>query len=371
MSFRLPAYCPPDFSRQPLASAPLARFAPAERDGVAPDGFHATSIFPEYVHLAPGQWGLAAQSRMDCVIVLRSTGTLDVVEFRHLRAGDAVACGRDDDGSSGIYLHKEPFRTDSDATPADAFAFRTRMTRESPFSVDYDELYDLLEYEREHGFAVWVVGPAAVFDHDARRALAWMIRHDFVQALLAGNALATHDVEAALYATGLGLDLYTRRPAPGGHYHHLDALNAVRRLGSLDAARREGLITDGVMHALLTKNIPCVLAGSIRDDGPMPEVLGDAYAAQDAMRALLRRATTVIALATQLHTIAAGNMTPAWTVAAAGSIRPVYFYIVDMSEFVINKLVNRGSLAARPILTNVQDFLVIAQRGLSGRLRSP
>ena len=121
------------------------------------------------------------------------------------------------------------------------------------------------------------------------------------------------------------------------------------------------------MRAILQNRIPYVLAGSIRDDGPLPEVVADACQAQDAMRALARRATTVIALATQLHAIAIGNMLPCYRVLPDGRIRPVYFYLVDMAEFAVDKLANRGSLLARSILTNVQDFLVILEHGLLGK----
>ena len=118
------------------------------------------------------------------------------------------------------------------------------------------------------------------------------------------------------------------------------------------------------MRAIVKRSIPYVLAGSIRDDGPLPGVVGDVYEAQDRMRALTGRATTVIALATQLHSIAAGNMVPSYTSAPDGAVRPVYFYVVDMSEFAVTKLVNRGSLSARSILTNVQDFVVTVERGM-------
>jgi hypothetical protein len=176
-----------------------------------------------------------------------------------------------------------------------------------------------------------------------------------------------HDLEAALFQTALGQEIYTKRPAPLGHYKHLDAINAVRAAGSMAAAMAAGLIKDGVMHALWEKGLPYVLAGSIRDDGPLPEVITDVLEAQDAMRGLASRATTVLALATQLHSIATGNMIPLYQVQAVDLVRPVYFYTVDMSEFAMDKLANRGSLAARSILTNAQDFLVILERGLSGR----
>ena len=121
------------------------------------------------------------------------------------------------------------------------------------------------------------------------------------------------------------------------------------------------------MHSLVTSHVPYVLAGSIRDDGPLPGVISDVYEAQDRMRAHTQQATTVIGLATQLHTIASGNMTPSYTFDKKGNVRPVYFYLVDMSEFAVNKLADRGSLMARSILTNVQDFVVTLQRGLKKR----
>jgi hypothetical protein len=365
MAFTLPMYHPPDFTRPPLKDAPLVRFAPVVQKGVAPEGYHATSIFPEYYQLDRDRWVLLAHSRMDCVVVKSSEGPLVAREFHHLEAGEQVALGRGENGEEGIFVQTGAF-TEPKPT-AGKFAFRTRLSRETSFSIDYDELHELLAHERQNGFILWVVGPAAVFDYDSRNALASLVRLGFVQGLLAGNALAVHDIEAALYKTALGQEIYGKRPAPLGHYHHLDAINQVRRAGSLARAMETGLINDGVMRALWEKGVPYVLAGSIRDDGPLPEVITDVTAAQDAMRALTSRATTVIAVATQLHSIAAGNMIPGYHVLPDRKVRPVYFYVVDMSEFAAGKLTNRGSLAARPILTNAQDFLVILERGLGRR----
>lgn len=369
MSFSLPTYHPPDFTTAKLAAAPLTRFARVQRDGVAPPDYHATSIFPEYLHLAPGDWRLLTDSRMDCVVRRGEKGALEVVEFRRLRCGDRVALGRHEDGSDGIYVHTSGFRF-AEQRP-EKFAFRTLTTRESSFSFDYDELSTLLEHEREAGFVLWVLGPALAFDRDARAAFVRLVRNGYVQGLLAGNALPTHDLEAALYGTALGREIYRKRPVAGGHYKHLDALNTLRELGSIEAAVKRGLVGEGIVHALVEKEIPYVFAGSIRDDGPLPEVVADAYAAQDAMRALARRATTVICLATQLHTIATGNMAPSYKVLADGAVRPVFFYSVDMSEFAAQKLINRGSLTTRAILTNVQDFVVTLERGLKARDQGP
>ncbi|WP_305041365.1 ornithine cyclodeaminase family domain [Geoalkalibacter sp.] len=362
MPIPLPVYQPPDFTSPRLAGAPLARFAAVAHDGVAPPDYHATSIFPEYLHLAPGDWRLLRASRMDCVVRLCPDGELEVVEFRRLRRGDQVALGRGEDGRDGILVHDGGFP--ETARLAEKFAFRTLTTRESSFSFDYDELYQLLAHERRAGFILWVLGPALAFDRDAREAFARLVRGGYVQGLLAGNALPTHDLEAALYGTALGQEIYRKRTVAAGHYRHLDALNRIRELGSIEAAVAKGLVREGIVHALVAQGIPYVFAGSIRDDGPLPGVIADAYAAQDAMRDLAARATTVIGLATQLHTIAVGNLTPSYQVLADGAVRPVYFYSVDMSEFAAQKLINRGSLSTRAVLTNAQDFVVLLERGL-------
>jgi hypothetical protein len=145
---------------------------------------------------------------------------------------------------------------------------------------------------------------------------------------------------------------------PMGHYNHLDILNEVRKAGSIAKAIDSLNIDNGIMYACEKNNIPYILAGSIRDDGPLPETVGNVYESQDKMRVHARKATTVITMATQLHSIAFGNMTPGYKVQEDGSVRPVYFYVVDMSEFSADKLANRGSAQAQAILTNVQDFIV-------------
>jgi lysine-ketoglutarate reductase/saccharopine dehydrogenase-like protein (TIGR00300 family) len=362
MTFSLPSYAPPNFTVPPFTDAPTVVFENVKTAGVAPENYHATSIFPEYFHITKGQWKLAEESRMDCVVVLSTNGDLEVREFRRLQKGDRVACGRGEQGEDGIFVHTQPF-----AFPhpqQERFAFRKHLTRETSFSVDYDTLYSLLNFERENGFILWVSGPAAVFDRDAREAFVSLIEQGYVHGLLAGNALAVHDLEGSLYSTALGQEIYSKQTLHLGHYNHLDTINRIRQAGSIQGAIDSGLVKDGIMHSLLHNDVPYVLAGSIRDDGPLPEVIGDAYVAQDQMRAVARNATTVIALATQLHAIAAGNMTPSYRVLGPNRVRPVYFYTVDMSEFAVNKLANRGSLTAHSILTNVQDFVVILERGL-------
>ncbi|MDO4538368.1 MAG: hypothetical protein Q4B54_09430 [Coriobacteriales bacterium] len=363
MSFEMPSYYAPDFAALGLLDAPDASLATVELDGVAPRGYHSTSMFPEYVKVE-GEWRLAEESRMDSSMVLRPSGRLDVVENRNLQAGDVVVLGRTEDGSQGIFVHTTGFVDPSEAHEADKFTFRQGRSRETSFARDYDRLFELLRYEREHGKVVWVMGPAFAFDHDARFAMQRMVEAGYVDGVMAGNALATHDLEGAMLHTALGQDIYTQQSVPNGHYNHLDVINEVRRSGSIPQFVEDHDIHDGIMYSLVKNDIPFVLTGSIRDDGPLPEVVGDAYLGQSTMRDMVRDATTVICLATMLHTIATGNMVPSFRVTSDGTIRPVYFYAVDADEFVVNKLLDRGSLSATTVVTNVQDFITIVARGL-------
>ncbi len=359
--FKLRSYTAPDFSEERFVRAPDAVFLPAPADGVAPEGFHAMSIYPEYMKVS-GSWLLAEESRMDCVAVLEH-GRIAVREFRLLKKGEMVLVGRTENGEEGIFLHADGFPENK--TAQEAFSFRRSRSRETAYSQDYTELYDLLRHEREHGRIVWVMGPAFAFDRDAREAMSWLIEAGYVHAILAGNALATHDLEGAYLGTALGQDIYTHVSQPNGHYNHLETINRVRLHGSIRAFIEAEGIDNGIIYSCEKCGIPYVLGGSIRDDGPLPPVYADVYAAQDAMRNQLRSATTVICMATMLHTIAAGNMTPSYRVTADGSVRQVYFYCVDVSEFAVNKLGDRGSLSARGIVTNVQDFVVLLQKNLS------
>ena len=362
MSFLYPTYRAPDFSAPRLADAPDARTAPAPCDGVAPEGYHSTSMYPEYFKLG-GEWKLAEESRMDSSVVVRPDGRLDVVENRNLRKGDRVILGRTERGEEGIFLHAHGFEPEG-AAMEDQFVFRQGRSRETSYARDYDRLIELLRHEREHGKIVWVMGPAFAFDAGARAAMAALVKEGYCHALLAGNALATHDLEGALLHTGLGQDIYSQQSMPNGHYNHLDVCNRARRCGSIPAFIEEYGLDDGILCACVKKGVPFVLAGSIRDDGPLPEVYGNVYEAQNAMREQIRGATTLVCLATMLHTIAAGNMTPSFRVLPDGTVRPVYLYAVDADEFVVNKLLDRGSLAATTMVTNVQDFIRTVAVGL-------
>jgi lysine-ketoglutarate reductase/saccharopine dehydrogenase-like protein (TIGR00300 family) len=185
--------------------------------------------------------------------------------------------------------------------------------------------------------------------------MAWLIHHGYVGAVFGGNAVAVHDLERALYGTALGMDL-EGHTVVGGHRHHMDAINTVRRAGSIAGAVQSGIVPDGIMHALVTAGVPYILAGSIRDDGPLPGVITDVIEAQDKMRLFTQGATLVVMLATMLHSIATGNMLPTF-IERDDKIEPVYTIAVDQDEMVIQKLADRGTHQAFGIVRNADDFL--------------
>ena len=367
MSYILPDYREPDFNAEEFSRYPNVTVQVVAMQGVAPAHFHATTIFPEYFKIQ-GQWLLLGKSRMDCVVVLGEQERLEAKEIRRLQVGDRVVIGRTEDGRDGIYVHTKGFRDDAAAT--DVFAFRTGRSRETSYSRDYDRLYELLQFEKNNGYIVWVLGPAVVFDSDSKQAMISLIENGYVHAILAGNALGAHDLEGAVYQTALGQDIYTQESIADGHYHHLDIINAARAYETVEEAIQSLIVGESVLKACAKNNVPVVLAGSIRDDGPLPGVIADVYAAQDAMRSHTRRATTMLCLATQLHSIAAGNMTPAYQI-INNTVRPVSIFSVDVSEFAVNKLRDRGSLEVTSIVTNIQDFLVNLQRTLVGCKTTP
>ena len=362
MAFQMPQYTHPDFTADRFANAPDAAWETVTWDGVAPENFHSTSMYPEYFKI-DGRWLLAEESRMDACVVIGEEGKLAVVEARNLKKGQNVILGRTEKGEEGIFLHSKGF-AQPEETLEEEFVFRQGRSRETSYARDYDKLMELLRYEKDHGNIIWVMGPAFAFDEDARRAMSALIENGYAHGVLAGNALATHDLEGALLHTALGQDIYTQKSQPNGHYNHLDVCNKVRKSGSIPQFIADYRLDDGIMCSCVKHRVPFVLAGSIRDDGPLPEVIGDAYEAASQMRNLVKNATTVICMATMLHTIATGNMTPSFRVLEDGTVRPVYLYTVDIDEFVVNKLLDRGSLSATTIVTNVQDFVTLIAKGL-------
>jgi len=348
-------YRPPNFSAPPLSGAPEARFTPAPADGVLPDGFFSTTNLPTYVKLPPPTgWRRPRLPRMDCVIVQAGPDDLVVSEPRRVRRGDNVAVGAAEDGSEGIFVHVEGFLGGTHS-PNEFRFMAAEVSRERP--VDYGVLAQLLGEEKERGGTMlWVIGPALVHAR-AREDMIWFIENGYVSVLFGGNAVAVHDLEAAIFGTTLGMSS-SGESVEGGHGLHMRAINAIRRAGSIEKAVGQGIAKSGIMHALVTHRIPYVLAGSIRDDGPLPDVIPDTLAAQDAMRSYTAVATFAVFVATALHAIAVGNMLPAFVDSrVTEDIRPLTTICVDQTEFVVTKLRDRGTHQAYGVVTNAQDFM--------------
>ena len=370
---RVTRFHPPDLAGTPLAGAPDVRFVPAPADGVLPDSFFSTTNLPTYVKV-DGRWRLPLEPRMDSAIVLGADNELRIREGRRVRRGDRVVVGNKEDGSDGVYVHAHAF-----VEPDDGGEFRfmtSEVSREKP--IDYTQMAQLLVLERDRGgYTIWVTGPALVHSR-ARADMTWFVEQGFVGALLAGNAVAVHDIEAAMFGTTLGMT-GTGQASVGGHGLHMRAINAVRAAGSIAAAVEQGIVTSGIMHACVRRGVPFVLCGSIRDDGPLPDVITDAVAGQDAMRAHAIKATMAVMIATALHAIATGNMLPSFVMAnpadgdPQSELRELPTICVDSSEFVVSKLKDRGTRQAFGVVTNAQDFLHIlrlfVERELDTRAR--
>ncbi|MDB4874602.1 MAG: hypothetical protein JWM41_1048 [Gemmatimonadetes bacterium] len=346
-------FSPPDFTQPQFAGFPDAQFVAAPADGVLPDGFFSTTNLPTFVRLK-GEWIPPREPRMDSGLVLDRDGVLWVREGRRINRGDLVAVGDKEDGSQGIFVQTQLVPS---GTHDDAFTFMSsEVSREKP--IDYQHMARLLIEEKERGgYPVWVTGPALVHSR-ARADMSWFIANGYVGALLAGNAVAVHDIEASIYGTTLGMT-NTGEITQGGHGLHMRAINRVRASGSIAKAVEQGIITDGIMYSCVKYGVPFVLTGSIRDDGPLPDVITDALAGQDAMRAHAIKATMAILVATALHAIATGNMLPAFVSLPDGQMRELTTICVDSSEFVVSKLKDRGTHQAFGVVTNAQDFMHI------------
>jgi lysine-ketoglutarate reductase/saccharopine dehydrogenase-like protein (TIGR00300 family) len=359
-------YREPDFSKPSLAGAPECRFVPAPADTVLPDGFMSTTNFPTYVRIG-GRWRMPERPRMDSHLVWDpASERLAVKEFRLIRQGDLVAVATAEDGSEGVLVWGRGFLGETDDTHVEeAFAFMSsEVSREKP--VNYEAIFrEFVKNRGPNGTILWVIGPALVHAR-GRIAMEWLIHNGYCHGLITGNAVGVHDVEAALYGTTLGM-MADGSGTAGGHATHMRAINEVKKAGSIQALVDAGKLKGGIMHALTVTRTPYVLAGSIRDDGPLPETIPSALDAQGAMRELTVKATMVVMVATALHAIAVGNMLPTFCVRPDGSMDEITTICVDQTEFVVSKLKDRGTHQAFGVVTNAQDFMRLVQLELMGR----
>lgn len=317
-----------------------AHLVPADRDGCAPEDFYSTTNHRTYVRHG-GQWLEVERQRMDSAIVIDSASGAPAAccrKLRDLRGGDLVVCG-----VKGIKIAPE-FR-ERDRL---GFAFMTNeISSERRVEVGVARIAAMMRDVKQAGGRIAVVAGPVVVHTGGGVYFRELIRAGYVDVLLAGNALAVHDAEQALYGTSLGVDLETGKAIEGGHRHHMRAINAICRAGGLRAAVNSGVLTSGVMYECIRSNVEYVLAGSIRDDGPLPDTAMNLVAAQDRYAAALEGVGLVLVLSTMLHGIGVGNMLPAW----------VRLVCVDINPAVVTKLADRGSSQTIGLVTDVGLFL--------------
>ena len=309
-----------------------------EQNGVLPAKFYSTTNLPTQVRLH-GQWITVEDIEMDVAIVIdRENERAFCRPMHEVQIGDEVVIGH-----SGIRV--QAFER---AREREAFAFmQSDVSSEKVKVLAIHAIARQMRETRAHnGKILFVLGPAVIHT-GAGRYIAELIRRGYVQVIFGGNAIVTHDVESALFGTSLGVDLATGEQVEGGHRNHLRAINAVRALGSLDKAVETGLLREGITYEAMKHNIPMVLAGSIRDDGPMPGVINDMQEAQRAMRKAVQGVEMAIIVASMLHAIATGNLLPS-------SVRTV---VVDINPSVVTKLADRGSFQAAGLVTDAELFL--------------
>jgi lysine-ketoglutarate reductase/saccharopine dehydrogenase-like protein (TIGR00300 family) len=312
----------------------------AAQDGVFPDGFYSSTNLETQVRL-DGRWLQVQNPEMDCGLVVDDVDgqtRVRTLPMADVTAGMRVICG-----ASGIKV-TVPVVTDTGGS----FGFmESEVSSEKPQAVLVRQVADGMREAKAAGKKVlWVGGPGVVHT-GAAPAMVAMVEAGFVDVLFAGNALATHDIESALYGTSLGIDLARGQGVEHGHEHHIRAINTIRKAGSIRAAVEQGVLTKGIMHALVTHGREFVLVGSVRDDGPLPDVHTDVIDGQRAMRAQLENAGFCLMVATMLHSVATGNILPA----------SVPLVCVDINPATVTKLADRGSSQAQGIVTDVGLFL--------------
>jgi lysine-ketoglutarate reductase/saccharopine dehydrogenase-like protein (TIGR00300 family) len=319
-----------------------ATISAAEQDGVFPDGFYSTTNLETRVKV-DGAWLTVGNPEMDCGLVVdrrQAPPVVHTLPMSDIKAGMEVVCG-----TAGVRVTTP---IPAGGVEQEVFGFmESDISSEKPQTLLVHQVAEGVREAKAAGKKVlWVGGPGVVHT-GAAPAMVAMVNAGFVDVLFAGNALATHDIESALYGTSLGVDLAQGRGVEHGHEHHIRALNTIRKAGSIAAAVESGVLTGGIMHALVTQGHDFVLVGSVRDDGPLPDVYTDVIEGQRAMRARLADVGFCLMVATMLHSVATGNILPA----------SVPLVCVDINPATVVKLADRGSSQARGIVTDVGLFL--------------
>ncbi len=321
-----------------------AEWKRVEKNRCAPEDFYSTTNHRTQVRRG-GVWHIVQDQRMDALIVW-DNGKPYARRLRDLKAGDELVVGM-----RGIRVVPESKERDRHA-----FAFMANgISSERKVETAVRQTAQILLNSKASGAKVVVVAGPVVVHTGGARPLASLIRNGYVSALLAGNALGVHDVEAALLGTSLGVRLRDGRQAEHGHRNHMRAINAINHAGGVKAAVEQGRLTSGVLYECVRAEVPFILAGSLRDDGPLPDTITDMNEAQDAYAAQLRNAGLVLCLGSMLHSIAVGNMLPGW----------VKTVCVDINPAVATKLSDRGTAQALGVVTDVGLFLEMLDRVLA------
>ncbi len=331
-------------------SVPSAQLVPVEKDRYAPTSFYSSSNHRTEVYYH-GTWYTVSQQRMDAAIVyLPQNDEFICRKLRDLEKGDLVVCS---DQSIRVYPVEAELRNPEQAT--NQFAFMTNeVSSERSVDIAVDSLAkELLRIRAKNGKTIVVCGPVVVHTGGSG-ALASLIEKGYIQGFLGGNAVAVHDLELQFFGTSLGVDLTSGTVAEHGHSHHMRSINIINGCSSIKAAIEQGILTSGLMYTIEKTGIPYCLAGSIRDDGPLPETVNDMIEAQRQYSEIIEGADLIIMLSTMLHSIGVGNMTPSW----------VKTICVDINPAVVTKLTDRGSGQAIGIVSDVGFFL----RALKTRL---
>jgi lysine-ketoglutarate reductase/saccharopine dehydrogenase-like protein (TIGR00300 family) len=310
----------------------------ADMNGAFPEGFYSTTNYRTQIRIN-GDWIDVEDQEMDCGILVDAEGTsARCIAMADVRQGDRIVIGR-----HGLRV----FPAETTAR-SNLFEFMASpVSSEKPKGVTVREIAAAMRRTKDAGEKILtVLGPAVVHTGSVEH-ICQMIRRGYLNVLFAGNALATHDIEQALYRTSLGVSLDHGLPTEEGHEHHLRAINTMRRLGGIRTAVERGVLKSGIMYECVKHKIPFLLAGSIRDDGPLLEVVTDALQAQRQMRDMVRGVGFCLMVATMLHSIATGNLLPAWVKVAC----------VDINPATVTKLTDRGSIQTVGVVTDAEPFL--------------
>jgi lysine-ketoglutarate reductase/saccharopine dehydrogenase-like protein (TIGR00300 family) len=325
-----------------------ARTVAADIDGAFPENFYSTTNQATQIRLK-GRWVDVENQEMDCGIAVNPTeGRARCVPMIHVTVGTPIVVGH-----AGVRVVPQERSRDTNL-----FGFMgSSVSSEKPKAVSLRGVAEAIRATRAEGKKVLLVGGPAIIHTGSSGHVSQLIREGWVQTLFAGNALATHDIEQALYGTSLGVSLAHGEAIEHGHEHHLRAINTIRRIGGIRKAVEAGVLRSGIMYECVKKPIDLVLAGSIRDDGPLPEVITDTLAAQDRMRDAIQGVGFALLIATALHSIATGNLLPAW----------VKVVCIDINPATVTKLSDRGTFQTIGLVTDVEPFL----RSLAAELESP